>query len=123
MSKAMDKSLFYKAKEKIGQPWTYTKATKEKIAADMEKGTVTARLAPEYDTSPSQGSAIPKPKKTKPFQQLNGRRSQCLGYKADFKVGNERNLQPLPPDFVELAKKNRARCARKKNFTTRKSPC
>lgn len=119
MSKAMDKKLFYKSKEKIGQPWTYTKATKDKIAADMEKGTVTARLAPQYDTSPSQGAGNPRPKKTKPLQQLNGRRSQCLGFKAEFSIGNERNLPPVPKDYIAVA---RAKRIKKHTAKLRKAP-
>lgn len=122
MGKAMDKKLFYKAKEKIGQPWTYTKATKDKIAADMEKGTVTTpetRLAPQYDTSPSQGIGSPRPKKTKPFQPVNGRRSQCLGYKAKFNTGNDRKLPPIPKDFVAVA---RAKRIKKHTSKLRKMP-
>lgn len=119
MTKAMDKKLFYKPKEKMGQPWTYTKETKARLAEEMEKGTMTARLAPEYDTSPSQGAATPKPKKVKPLQQLNGHRSQCLGYKAEFNTGDKRNLPPVPKDYVAVA---RAKRIKKHTSKLRKAP-
>lgn len=123
MSKAMDKKLFYKAKERIGQPWTYSKETKQKLDAELAKGTVTppdARLAPQYDTSPSKGAGDPKPKKTKPFQQLNGRRSQCVGYKSECNVGSERKLPPVPKDYIAVA---RAKRIKKHTSKLRKSPC
>lgn len=115
----MDKKLFYKPKEKMGQPWTYTKETKARLAAEMEKGTVTGRLAPEYDTKPSQGAGDPKPKKNKPFQPVNGRRSQCLGFKAEFNTGDKRSLPPVPKDYVAVA---RAKRIKKHTSKLRKMP-
>lgn len=104
-NKKLDKSLFYTPREKMGMPWTYTEGTKAKLEED-QKGTVTpptARLAPEYDTTPTKGGmSLPKRNNLRPVS--NGRRSQCLGYKSDFKTGEQRIL---PEEFqpIEVGKK------------------
>lgn len=117
----VDKSLFHVPKEKIGQPWTYTAETKAKLAAEMAAPVIVERVMPEYDTTPSQNAGALLPKNTKhPLQQNNGRRSQCLGYKADFKVGNERTLPPVPKDYLAVA---RAKRIKKHTSKLRKAPC
>ncbi|MGL5013769.1 MAG: hypothetical protein ACRC6V_05685 [Bacteroidales bacterium] len=103
-----DKSLYHVSKEVIGQPWTYTAETKAKLAADMAAAKNETFIAPTYDTKPSQGAGALRPKNTKHgLQQNNGHRSQCQGYKADFKVGNERNLPPVPKDYLAVARAKR----------------
>lgn len=118
MSKAMDKKLFYKPKEKIGQPWTYTKETKAKLAAEGTVTPPTIRLAPEYDTSPTKGGvSIPKRNNLRPV--ANGLRSQCLGYKSECNTGSERKLPPVPKDYVAVA---RAKRIKKHTAKVRKAP-
>lgn len=116
----VDKSLFHVAKQKIGQPWTYTQETKAKLAAEMASPVIVERVKAEYDTTPSlnAGALLPKNRKH-PLQQNNGRRSQCLGFKADFKVGNERNLPKPPKDFIAVA---RAKRIKKVTAKVRKAP-
>lgn len=116
-----DKSLYHVPKEVIGQPWTYTAETKAKLAADMAAAKNTAFLPSEYDTKPSQGAGALRPKNTKhDLQQSNGHRSQCVGYKKDFKVGNERTLPPVPKDYVAVA---RAKRIKKHTSKLRAAPC
>lgn len=116
-----DKSLYHVSKEVIGQPWTYTAETKAKLAADMAAAKNTVFVSPEYDTKPSQGAGALRPKNTKhDLQQGNGRRSQCQGYKAEFKVGSERKLPPVPKDYIAVA---RAKRIKKHTSKLRATPC
>lgn len=103
-----NKQLYRVSKEKIGQPWTYTAETKAKLAADMAAKVEIDRVAPQYDTSAAANAGALRPKNMKhPLQQSNGHRSQCQGYKAEFKVGSERNLPPVPKDYVAVARAKR----------------
>lgn len=114
--KKVDKNLFYKAKERIGQPWTYSDKTKALLEEDASKEKNDNRVLPTYE--PVQ-KAVVLPKKDKPLQQMNGRRSQCVGFKDGFKVGSERNLQPIPKDFIKVAQAKRLKI---KTVKFRKSP-
>lgn len=104
----LDNSLFRNPKERLGQEWSHSAETKAKLAADKAAPKNEVFLAPEYDTTPSQGAGALRPKNTKhPLQQTNGRRTQCAGYKSGAKVGNERTLPPVPKDYVAVAKAKR----------------
>ncbi|MGL5014208.1 MAG: hypothetical protein ACRC6V_07960 [Bacteroidales bacterium] len=104
----LDNSLFRTPKERLGQAWSHTRETQAKLAADMAAEKNEVFLAPEYDTKPSQNAGALRPKNTKHgLQQNNGRRTQCQGYKAGAKVGNERKLPPLPKDYVAVARAKR----------------
>lgn len=104
---AIDKHLYHVAKEEMGKPWTYTAETKAKIAADMAAAKNATFIPPVYDTSNASNAGALRPKKDKPLQPVNGRRSQCQGYKAEFKVGSERKLPPVPKDFISVARAKR----------------
>lgn len=108
-----NKQLYHTSKEVIGQPWTYTAETKARIAADkaaspMDEELKRIAVPLQYDTKPSQNAGALRPKNTKhPLQQSNGHRSQCQGYKSEFKTGNERTLPPVPKDFIAVARAKR----------------
>lgn len=106
----IDNSLFRTPKERLGQEWSHTKETKKKLAADKAAEKNEVFIAPEYDTKPSQNAGALRPKNTKHgLQQLNGRRTQCKGYKAGAKIGKERNLPPVPKDYVAVARAKRVK--------------
>lgn len=121
----LDNSLFRNPKERLGQEWTHTKETKAKLAADKAASPMDEELRRiacplTYDTTPSQGAGALRPKNTKHgLQQNNGRRTQCVGYKAGAKVGNERTLPAIPKDYIAVA---RAKRVKLKNVSYRAAP-
>lgn len=70
----IDKNLFWKPKEKVGLPWSYSKETAAKIQEDKETILSVERVPVAYDTSQTIDVSKPRPRVNRPLQQVNGRR-------------------------------------------------